>query len=255
MATLLGGAYAIQAKRVLAQNRILRVGGPIIPPYWHMQVGAPAGSLVELMRKVTSEAGFEMKADIFPSARLAYEIIQGSVDLVVTMRHSRLDEAPALLRSAEPIAALWLNLYSHRTPVVIRTQDDLRGRTVAVVRGYGYGALRAWLDRPESGVVLVEVNDARAALLMVSAGRVPFALAYDINYDHAVAQLGGSLPDVVTNPMTMLHAHLYLNREVVSRPEETLAALVAAHGRLVARGEAVKMPGHDLLFSDRIAAP
>ena len=123
MATFLGGACAVQSKRVLAQNQILRVGGPIIPPYWHMQAGAPAGSLVELMRKVTSEAGFAMKADIFPSARLAYEIIQGSVDLVVTMRHSKLDEAPALLRSAEPIAALWLNLYSHRTPVVIRTKS------------------------------------------------------------------------------------------------------------------------------------
>lgn len=254
--TALGGCvYAIQSTGLTAQEARIRVGGPIIPPYWEMQDGKAAGSLVDLMTKVLAEAGFGMTTDIFPSARLAHEITTGAVDLVITMRHSRLDETPVLLRSVDPIAVLWLNLYSHREPFRFRAQTDLCGKTIVVVRGYGYGTLRSWLDQPENRVTLIEVNDAKAALLMVSTGRAPLALAYDINYDHAVAQFGGDLPDVVTNPLTMLPAHLYLNRDTVRTPEAILAAIVAAHGRLIARGVLPEMPGHDVLFAEKTAAP
>lgn len=255
LAALGGLGYAVVTSRAQAQDLTLRVGGPIIPPYWEMQNGKPAGSLVDLMTKVMAEAGYGMTTDVFPSARLAHEITTGAVDLVITMRHSKLDEAPVLLRSAEPIAVLWLNLYSHREPFTYRAPSDLRGQTIVVVRGYGYGSLRGWLDQPANRVKLIEVNDAKAALLMVSTGRAPLALAYDINYDHAVAQFGGKLPDVVTNPLTMLPSHLYLNREVVRNPEATLASIVAAHARLIVRGVPNKMPGHDLLFTDKKPAP
>lgn len=255
LAALGGGAYAVHSSGALADKATLRVGGPIIPPYWERRDGKPEGSLVDLMAKVMAEAGFGMTIDIFPSARLAHEITTGAVDLVITMRHSKLDEAPVLLRSPDPIAVLWLNLYSHREPFKFAAQSDLRGQTIVVVRGYGYGSLRRWLDEPENQVTLIEVNDAKAALLMVSTGRAPLALAYDINYDHAVEQFGGALPDVVTNPLTMLPAHLYLNRESVGSPEAIMAAIIAAHGRLIARGVLAKMPGHDVLFAGKTPKP
>lgn len=255
LAALGGGVYTIVTSGAQAYDLSLRVGGPIIPPYWEMQDGKPAGSLVDLMTKVMAEAGFGMTADVFPSARLAHQVIAAEVDLVIMMRHSKLDETPILLRSADPIAVLWLNLYSHREPFRFRAQTDLRGQTIVVVRGYGYGTLRSWLDQPENRVTLIEVNDAKAALLMVSAGRAPLALAYDINYDHTVAQLGGPLPDVVTNPLAMLPAHLYLNRDSVRNPEAIMAAIVAAHGRLIVRGALPEMPGHDVLFAEKTAAP
>lgn len=226
-------------------QQVLKLGGPVFPPYYETIDGKVGGALTDKMRLILAESGFSATAELFPAVRLIQSMLSGEIEISMLVRNPALDASDALLRSPLPIGELTLNVYSHAAPEAFRDREALRGKSIAVMRGYGYGSLRAWLEQPENKVTLTEVNNHEAALRLVSLGRVPYALLYDVNYDEGVRALGRAPENVVANSFLTVPAFIYLSKKATPDPEALMRSLMASYRTLVRRGLLGVLPGQE----------
>lgn len=219
-----------------AENPTLRLGGPIFPPYFEVVDGKTVGVMLDRVTAILAEAGYNTSVGLRPPPRLLQDLLAGEFDLCVIVRNPAMDASPRWISSSTSVGALNLNLYSHRDALTLKSREDLRGRAIVVMRGYSYGDLRAWLERPDNAVTLTEVNHFGAALRLVATGRVPNALLYDVNFAAAVAEIGPQTDNVVVNPFLQVPVFFYLNKEAVADPESTMRALIDSYLRLISQG-------------------
>lgn len=219
-----------------AENPTLRLGGPIFPPYFEVVDGKVVGVMLDRVTAILAEAGYKTSVGVRPPPRLLQDLLAGEFDLCVIVRNAAMDASPRWISSSVPVGDLKLNLYSHREALTLKSREDLSGRSIVVMRGYSYGELRAWLDRPENGVTLTEVNNFEAALRLVAAGRVPNALLYDVNFAAAATAIGPQADSIVVNPFLQVPVFFYLNKEAVPDPAATMRLLLDSYQRLVSRG-------------------
>lgn len=212
------------------------LGGPDFPPYYQMTDGALHGNLADILTLLWERAGYRTRGEILPPARLMANIVNGGVHSSLLVRNGVLDGAESVIRSPSPITELVLNLYSMKAPVTLTSKDDLKGRSIAVVLGYGYGGLREWMKRPENAITLHDVVAPVVAVRLLSAGIEPYALLYDVNFRDAVKHLGTEAPGVIANPFQRVPAYVYVGRDAPGGGQRAMDALMTAYAALLAEG-------------------
>jgi len=232
-----------------AEQSPLRFGGPLFPPYFEMQEGEPAGGAVPLLTSIIRGAGLEPLIEVQPAVRLIQKLEEGEIEMAMLVQNDSLDSVAKYIRSPLPIWEVVLNLYSHNQPLEIRSREDLRGKQIAVIRGYGYGGLRDWMAQQPNDILLTEVYSPEVALRVVSHGRVPFALFYEDSYQAELRQLRESLPNIVSTSFQRIPSYLYLNRSAFSDPEARMAAMMAAYRSLVLKGKMARLPGQEAFIA------
>ncbi len=236
LTALLIGWRVILCDGAWAADQTLKLGGPVFPPFYEAVDGQVRGAMVDKLAKIANGAGFKVVAELFPAARLVQNLISGESELTMLVRNPALDDSGALIRSPQPVGELLLILYSHGAPAPLIDRQDLIGKSIAVMRGYGYGSLRAWMDLPANRVTLTEVNNFEAAIRLVADGRTPFALLYDVNYQAGVTALGAAPTNVYANIFQRVPAFLYLNKKAAPDPAATMRALMASYRALLGSG-------------------
>jgi ABC-type amino acid transport substrate-binding protein len=231
---------ALGAPRAHAE---VRLAGPDFVPYYQAVDGRMTGPLADILTLIWTTAGFQTKGAIFPAPRLMQNLVDGSSDSSLLVRNQTLDQAATVLRSPRAITEMVLNVYSISGPVAVASRDDLRGRSIVVMRGYGYGGLRTWMDQTDNAITLQEANTVESAVSMLSAGRAPLALLYDVNFAAAIQALGKRPDNIVENPFQRVPLYIYVNRKVSSDPQATMDRLMAAYDALVQKG-ALRSPQH-----------
>lgn len=240
-ALLIAGATtqfpALAADPTPRQSAPIKLAGLEFPPYYEMSKGRLQGPLAEVLTKVWAEAGYRFETAIYPGSRLMDNLARGETHSSLIVRNPMLDDSSEILRSPRSLALVTLNLYSVDKPVVTATLSDLRNQKVIVIRGYGYGGLKAWMDRPEQGIEAIDANNFESAVRMLEAKRAPLALLYDVNFRTAVKRIGAKPENVFENPFLDLPVYIYLHRSATPDPAATMERLMAAYDALVERGE------------------
>lgn len=228
------GAMAALLCTAAVQAAELRLAGPEFPPYYQIENGRPAGHLVDILARVIERAGHTWTGTLYPAARLMTAMTDGRAQATLVVRNQVLDGSPAVLRSPEPVAEMVLNVYSHGTPTPFGTREDLKGKTFLVMRGYGYGGLRQWMDA--NGVNVQETNSFESAVRMLEAGRVPYALLYDVNYAAGVTALGHEPAGVHAAGFQRVPLYIYLNASAAADAQRLMDELMRSWHALVADG-------------------
>lgn len=214
----------------------IKLAGPEFPPYYEMVNGRMSGHLAEILEKIVETAGEKWTGELFPAPRLMHNLVQGEDHASLLVRNATLDDAPSMLRSPKPITEMVLNVYTMKTPMAFKSRDDFKGKSLIVMRGYGYGSLRAWLDKPENNVTIVEANTHESAVRLLEAGRAEAALLYDVNYAAAVTSIGEKPADVVTNNFQRIPLFIYLSTAASLDATKLMGKLMAAYDQLVKEG-------------------
>ncbi|MCF8004924.1 MAG: transporter substrate-binding domain-containing protein, partial [Chromatiaceae bacterium] len=153
----------------LEQKHSVRVRIGEAPP-WEINSPEAAGMAVDYLRIIAKL--FEIDVRFIPAAD---SWIEGFEDMAGAHRHY--DLLPAANRTDARLATLAMSQDYLSSPWIIftrkETQDihglsDLRGRTVAIERGY---VMQGLLQTTEPGIVLVIQDSTKDALLAVSTGR------------------------------------------------------------------------------------
>jgi ABC-type amino acid transport substrate-binding protein len=153
----------------LAQKHSVRVRVGEAPP-WEINRPEAAGMAVDYLRIIAKL--FDIDFRFIPAAD---PWIEGFEDMAGA--HRDYDLLPAAKRTGERLATLAMSEDYLTSPWTIFTRtetrdihalDDLRGRTVAVERGY---VMQGLLEATEPAIVLSVQDSTKDALLAVSTGR------------------------------------------------------------------------------------
>jgi len=180
----LGGVLALAALPLhAARRRPLRAVALAIVPYGMSDAdGRKSGLFVEAFEAIGRITGRSIEVTVAPYARAVAMLRSGEADLMIATSNSVIAEA------AEPMGMLWAMdvIAIGRPELKLDGEQDLRGRTVGVLRGSDYGA--AFLDDTEYR--RHEISDQVQGVRMLLEGRLDATLGTRLAVFHAMRQLG-----------------------------------------------------------------
>jgi polar amino acid transport system substrate-binding protein len=157
----------------------IRVGYIEFAPYSYTdEQGQPSGHLLELLRLVAQQAGYQTHFIEYPSYRLFKSMESGLIEMSPSLVQHPLMSAYTL-RSRYRVARVMLNLYYNDRPPPAQL-DKLRDVRLLRIQGLTYpGSPLATLDRePANGIVLITAPTHLAAAQMMRLQRADYLLDY-----------------------------------------------------------------------------
>lgn len=193
-----------QGPSASARPRHLRAVALAIAPYGMLDAGGrKSGLFVETFDLLGRETRHHIDVTVAPYARAIAMLRTGAVDLIIA------SSSPALVETAEPMGMLWTTevIAVARRGVKLDGQDDLRGRTVGLVRGVDYGA--AFLDEREYR--RHEITDPVQGMRMLQEERLDAVVGTKLGVLHAIHQLQvprARLGNTISVQSREIHLHL-----------------------------------------------
>jgi polar amino acid transport system substrate-binding protein len=147
----------------------LRLASVEYPPYSSSRL-PDGGSVVELTRRAFATQGYQPQIDFKPWPRVRMELRNGKLQGALTLWPQEVEEERLI--ASRPLFYSQLGVFVRKDdPQLFQTLEDLRGRRIGSVRGYGYPErLR------ESGLQLEEASSDIINLRKLEAGRFDLVL-------------------------------------------------------------------------------
>ena len=158
----------------------LEIGALNFPPYYVVENGATVagGEFVDYLKKLFAKAGIDYVFKGYPARRLYANVADGTTQIWMGTLGVPEYEGKTLI-SPQKITDINLEVYgSGPVDALPKTINDLKGKSVATIRGYTYGGLLAKLEDPQNSIKLSAVTEHKAAFQMLQAGRVDYVLDY-----------------------------------------------------------------------------
>ena len=155
----------------------LRIAYVDFPPITYQKAdGSPAGTFIEITRKVAVEAGYQPQFLYLPISRVYLYLRNGQIDVWPGSTNVPVLNGEVLETWVSPLATQLSAWYLEGTGPLLHF-DQLQGKTVITIAGYTYGGLLYWLE-DDASIDVTEAPNYRAALEMLKLGRGHYLLGH-----------------------------------------------------------------------------
>jgi polar amino acid transport system substrate-binding protein len=153
--SMAAAAFFLAIAHTPVQAQAIKAAYVELPPYTYTDAaGSPQGSLIDLLAKVSADAGYSYTAESAPARRLFQGVADGQYDMFIGIKTAEVFQGTTVA-SQSVIARIELNAWGIGAAPAIKAKEDLAGKQVIVLTGYSYGGWRAYLDDPVNGVQLI----------------------------------------------------------------------------------------------------
>ena len=162
----------------LAGDRAYHLGVLDFPPYSVIEKsGACKGIMVDLMERVLKHAGIPYAVKGFPQKRLFSNLSTGKTDIYMGIKGVPFYQGKVIF-SNFVVADLDLRVYARKGTPLIQTIEQLKGKKVIVIMGYGYGGLVRFLKDPANHITVDPSHTHTIAFRKLKAKRADYVLDY-----------------------------------------------------------------------------
>src|SRR4051812_5260443 len=226
-------AFLLSIAHTPVQAQAIKVAYVELPPYTYTDAaGSPQGSLVELLAKVSADAGYTYTAESAPARRLFQGVVDGQYDMFIGIKTPEVFQGTTIA-SNSVIAKIELHAWGLGAVPAVKAKEDLVGKQVIVLTGYSYGGWRTYFDDPANNVQVIEARTPEQALQLLSAGRAPVLLQYALPMAQALTT--HPTADLKSNLISSLDCHFVVS---LKRPDaaEMVRKLDFSFNKLKAAG-------------------
>ncbi len=176
-ALLLSLLVAIPLSATAEHPQVLRVGLMDFPPYY-----APAnnnqaeGELIDLLEQVMTKIDQEWTPVFYEVPQLLQNVVQGESDIAMLIRHPMLEKSA--LYGQRPIGRLVMQAYHRPEQARVSSFTDLEGKSLILLRAYGYGGLVNKLLKPDSTITPIFATTRAQAFQWLQQGKGDYLLDY-----------------------------------------------------------------------------
>ena len=157
---------------------VYNVGIVDFPPYAVIEKsGKYSGIMVELLEKVLEKAKISYKVTPFPQKRLFKNLAMGDTDIYMGIKGVPFYEGKVLF-SDVAVSDIDLRAYCLKGTPLIQNRDQLKGQSLIVIMGYGYGGLIRYLKDPANHITLDPTATHVLAFRKLKAKRADYVLDY-----------------------------------------------------------------------------
>jgi polar amino acid transport system substrate-binding protein len=220
-----------------AMSQILKIGYVEFPPMTYTdQNGQPSGFIIDIGIKTLEKAGFEWSAISLPANRLANLLAAGDIHVWLG-----LDTLPQLknttLVSKAVIAHLILRAYTIGNKPPITNKEDLKGKTLLILRGYSYGGWVTFIKNPANNIKYLEFDTHEKAFHRLEKLSKRIQDIYLLDYKHpsdAVLQKQ-NIPGIQYSQIVSLDMHFIISKKL-NGAQGILKRIEAAYQQLLQSG-------------------
>ena len=224
LATVL--AFVAASPAMSAPLRIITIEGP--PWGFVGSDNQPAGMMYEIGNKLAETAGLAYVNKLVPYARTAFDIEHGMADVILRFSNEHME------RVATPVATIV------KMPIIIvgpsgttfRSLDDLRGKTVGVIRTSAYVAA---FDA-NTAINKYAVNDYQIMANMIARHRLDAGIGSSAGLYYG-AMAAGVKPEELGAPLVLGSNDFVLFYSKKTSSPTMIEALKQAAGKLAASGD------------------
>lgn len=191
----------------------IRVGCVEFPPLTYTDAqGRPAGTAVELIAAILRRAGLEYEIKCYPGARLLASLRDGTAEVAMLIRHP--DLLSVVQYGGLPMAHLDLQAYRLAATPPLGGIENSRGKSLVLLRGYGYGGWIDFFTNPDNGLRLSYADSRAAALRMLANGHG----AYLVDYAGPAGQAlnGTAEPQLRVEPLVRLETYFVVSNQAAN---------------------------------------
>lgn len=219
---------------VVAGEKTYHVGVLDFPPFCVIQkTGECSGILVEVIKKVLKHGGISYTFTGMPPKRLYSGLSNGEIDIYLGVKGVP-GYAEQVLFSDFAVADIDLQVYSRKGSPVIHSLEQLKGKKILVLMGYGYGGLIRFLKDPKNGITLDASADHITAFRKLKAGRADYVLDYRRPASKAIEEVG--LEDVEHGSILKLDVYFIVSKKTPDA-EKLMGRMENSYQELKARGK------------------
>lgn len=155
----------------------VRVGIFDFPPFYSKKDNKEAeGILIDLAKEKINAVGRDVTFEPFHTPVLLKQLVDGGVDVGMLIKHPALIDKT--LYSDNPISTLELVAYHGKRTPSLKSYENLAGKKVLILAGYGYGGVLKKLKALEPKPDLIKASDIYSGLDMLLSGRGEYFLSY-----------------------------------------------------------------------------
>lgn len=211
------------------------VGIVDFPPYAVIEKsGKCSGIMVELLEKVLKKAEIPYKITPFPQKRLFKNLATGDTDTYMGIKGVPYYEGKVLF-SDVAVSEIDLRAYCLKGTPLIRSRDQLKGKSLIVIMGYGYGGLIRYLKDPKNRITLDPTTTHALAFRKLKAKRADYVLDYRRPASVAIAA-EDMAEEVAFTSIAKLNIYFIVSKKTPDA-EELMKRMENAHQALKAEGE------------------
>ena len=209
-----------------------KVGIVDFPPYAVIEKsGKYSGIMVELLEKVLKKAEISYKVTPFPQKRLFQNLATGDTDIYMGIRGVPVYEGKVLF-SDVAVSDIDLRAYCMKGTPLIQTRDQLKGKNLIVIMGYGYGGLIRYLKDPANHITLDPTATHVLAFRKLKAKRADYVLDYRRPASTAITA-EGMAEEIAFHSIAKLNIYFIISKktpdaqQLMKRMEEAYETLKA----------------------------
>lgn len=204
------------------------------PPVFSTNVDKqPEGFLIDLTKTVTSKIGVEAEFASYPPKRMVSNIVTGESTLWVGAAAIP-DFKDNTYIGDSVVAKIDLRAYTIGKKTPIAKKEDLNGKSIIIIDGYGYGGWVDYLKDPKNAVKLEKTNSHESALKMLQSGRGEYLLDYKQAVESTLKTL--AIKDIQFNDVSSIEAKFVVSKKY-PKGEELLKKLEGAYTELKKEGK------------------
>lgn len=197
---------------VINANEIdIKVGVLHFPPFYvFSENGEVSGIYTDIIRKVLSGAGYNYSISGFPPKRFYTQLGDNTTNFFLGVKGSKYIEGKVEFGHLK-FEGIQLRIYSKGDKPILSTKEELKGKRVIVIRGFGYGGLSKYIQNPENNIEAIEATDHYLAFKMLYAGRADYLLDYRATSSLVIDEL--KLSDINYGVMQQANTYFIINKQ------------------------------------------
>lgn len=160
------------------QGEPLKVGVLDFPPFYVVKSETDvSGSMAEIIRKTLDRAGIDYVLNGLPPKRLYKNLADGTTHIWMGIKGVP-DYDGQVLYSNIQTEEIDVCLYTLADKPLLNSLDELKGKKVITIRGYGYGGMIKFLEDPANNITADPTDGHELAFKKLLKGRADYLLDY-----------------------------------------------------------------------------
>lgn len=168
----------------------------------------PDSPMKRLAAILMEKSGIPWKATAYPAKRLFRNLKSGSTNFSILVRASSLKEC--CLFSKNPVYSTTLNIYTLGDNPLIKSKQELVGKSVITIRGYSYAGLLKFISDPKNNILIHPTGTHQAAFKMLKNRRADYLLDYESAASFILAE--NPIKNIKSSPISRLDIYLVLSK-------------------------------------------
>lgn len=168
----------------------------------------PDSPMKHLAAILMKKAGIPWQATAYPAKRLFRNLKAGTTNFSILVRASSLKEC--CLFSKKPVYSTTLNIYTIGTNPLVKSKDELAGKSVITIRGYSYAGILKFVSDPKNDVTVYPTGTHQAAFKMLKNGRAEYLLDYESAASFILAE--NPIEGIKSSSISSLDIYLVLSK-------------------------------------------